>query len=124
MSSPNSWPLPNSRLLLDGLEADPGEGRVRTPMEFGPPKMRRRFTAAVRRVRGVVMVNGNDLRDLLAWGKGPLKEWSQSFAWYETTEDRAADFQFVRPPRWTLVVPSHLPSARLWRVECEFEILP
>jgi hypothetical protein len=122
MSSPNSWPLPNTHLLL-GLSTDPGLARVRSEVEAGPPRMRRRFTAAVRHLSGRVVLSGPDLVTFRDWGKLTLKDWSLSFSWTEPEQDFAADYRFVQPPTWGLLVPG-LPQNRIWTVEMRLEVLP
>lgn len=46
------WPadLPQ-RVLVDGYSEGVGDGRIMQPMDAGPPKMRRRTSAAMRPVR-------------------------------------------------------------------------
>jgi len=118
-----AWPLPNAR-LLNGLSAEPGNARVRTDVEAGPPRMRRRFTAAVRHVTGRLVLTGADLVTFRDWGKLGLDEWTLPFAWTEPEADAAVDFRFIDPPSWSLIVPGNLPTNRLWSVELRLEILP
>ncbi|MFG1267632.1 hypothetical protein V5F40_06680 [Xanthobacter sp. DSM 14520] len=52
------WPadLPQ-RVLVDGFSAGVADGRIRQKMDAGPPKMRRRTSAAVRPVRARVRLD-------------------------------------------------------------------
>lgn len=52
------WPaeLPQ-RVLADNYSESLGDGRLRTPMEAGPPKIRRRFTLAARPVSAAFKVS-------------------------------------------------------------------
>jgi len=51
------WPtaLPQ-RFLVDGYSLSQPDGRLRSPMDAGPPKVRRRSSAAVRNVSAQIIV--------------------------------------------------------------------
>ncbi|MFG1364652.1 hypothetical protein [Xanthobacter versatilis] len=66
------WPtdLPQ-RVLVDGYSEGVGDGRLRQAMDAGPPKMRRRSSAATRPVRARLWVDFDGMARLKRfWAEG------------------------------------------------------
>ena len=79
------WPtdLPQ-RVLRDGYSEGMPDGRLRSAMEGGPPKVRRRFSSAARPVQAAIKVTTS--------GKGRLENF-----WLEETLGGSLPFHFPRP---------------------------
>ena len=75
-----TWPasLPQE-LLQRGYSQREGDNVLRSQTDVGPPKRRRRFTAAIGKLSGQLMLNHADLATLLNFYKNDLKDGSLSF---------------------------------------------
>lgn len=97
---------------------------VRTSMDAGPPKMRRRFTAAVRQITLGMFLTGAERAVFDAFFATTLEEGALPFTWTDPVDDSSVDLRFVEPPAFTLVRPDSAASGRLWSASFKLEILP
>lgn len=118
-----TWPasLPQNQFL--NLTDQRQDARVRTKMDAGPAKMRRRFTAAVRTFVAPIEVNGTQRQAFDSFWINDTQEGSLSFSWSDPVTDETVNFRFVAPPTWTLEVGGTTAS-RLWRAHLHLEVLP
>lgn len=116
-----SWPL--AKNLLWGLTHDPGEGTLRSRVDNGIAKMRRRGTAVPQGVAGTVILTGAELQTLRAWWRDTLKRGSLPFTWEDPVDDTAVSLRFVTRPTWRLVLGGTV-STRKWSVGLTLEIVP
>lgn len=127
-----NWPasLPQNQFL--NLTDQRQDARVRTKMDAGPAKMRRRFTAAVRTVVAPILLDGTQRQAFDSFWINDTQEGSLSFSWSDPATDANVNFRFVAPPAWKLEVGgapgvpagSATSGARLWRAHLHLEILP
>lgn len=118
-----AWPLSWVHPLL-GAGDEPGDPRVRTEMDDGTVKMRRRVSAAVRVLPMEFVVTGAEWDTLLAWGTTQLGQWSLPFTIEDPHTDATVTAQFRDVPRKTLLVGDVSPAARRYRVRTVMEVLP
>jgi hypothetical protein len=115
-----SWPasLPQ-HVLVEGYDEAPPDVLLRTEMDAGPAKVRRRFTAGVRELRCAILCDSDQLDDLEEFFRDEIAGGALPFDWVHPRTQDAASFRFVR--RFT-IAPE--PGAKYWRVGLELEILP
>jgi hypothetical protein len=91
---------------------------LRTAMDTGPAKVRRRSTAGVRPVTGRITVDKTDLATLVAFFDDSTLSGAIRFAWTDPDTGAAVEMRFVSPPQWT----AH--GAGKYLVALDLEILP
>lgn len=96
------WPasLPQNPLLA-GFTESPPNLTIRTPMEAGPPKLRRRATAGVRPLPLQVALTKAQVATLDAFYLTTLAGGSLPFDWTHPRTAAAATFAFTAPPSYT-----------------------
>jgi hypothetical protein len=94
------WPvsLPQ-HLEIDGFENAFPETVERTPMESGPAKQRRRFTAAPEPVKGAVILSNAQHATLKTFFKTTCVGGAIAFDWVHPVTQGAATFRWKAPPR-------------------------
>lgn len=117
---PQAWP-PTLRFFIahDGLSrSGPLGGTIRTQMDTGPAKVRRRFTAAPRRFTGVTpKMTKAELATFESFYETTLAMGALSFTAEDPLDCTSKTFRFVSGYE---VVP----TGRSFRVSAELEILP
>jgi hypothetical protein len=127
-----SWPasLPQTQFL--NMTEQRQDARVRTTMDAGPAKMRRRFTTAVRAVVTPIVLDGTQRQAFDSFWINDTQEGSLKFSWSDPATDSTVNFRFVSPPMWTLdsggaagiPATSGATGTRLWRAQLHLEIVP
>lgn len=121
---PNAtWPgtLPAS-FQADGYEEGGKENMLRSNMDAGPAKMRRRFTAAVRPVQGIIVVDETQLATFKTFYGTTLKDGSLPFDWHEhlpAGDATVATFRFVAPYRARAIE-----GQQAYEISMQLEITP
>jgi len=113
-----TWPASLPEPEREGFTHTLGNGSVRTEMDAGPAKTRRRFTATVDKVRASVFVTGTERQTLRSFYKTTLKEGSLTFEWEDRITGTTEEYRFVSPPRFRLMGHDN------YMAEMELEILP
>jgi hypothetical protein len=118
-----SWPatLPQEQFI--GLTDQRQVAVVRTQMDEGPAKVRRKFSAAVRDVMVPIVLNGTQRGAFDPFFISDLEEGALAFDWDDPVTDSTLSFRFIEPPQWTLEVGG-APAARIWKATMKLEILP
>lgn len=100
------WPpsLPQ-RQLVDGYEETLPNIVVRTQMEAGAAKVRRRYTAAVTPVRCNVVLTAAQAETLRTFFVDTVAGGALPFDWVNPLSNAAATYRFVEPPRWSALKP-------------------
>lgn len=113
------WPatLPPLSELEQFTEESP-DLVLRTPMETGPAKMRRRFTAGVRPLAGRLLVSLDQVEILDAFYLNDCAGGSLPFAAPRPRGGAVAAMNFVKPPKFARE------SGIWWRATLELEVLP
>lgn len=117
MSVP-AWPntLPQ-RFLRDGYTEDGADNLIATDMSIGPAKTRRRSTAAVEQISGIVMMSENQFSAFKAFVKADTKDRSLPFTFPDPHGGAAL---LVRMPHPYSISPVGIE----WRVQISLEVLP
>ncbi|MGY3265796.1 hypothetical protein [Lysobacter sp. HA35] len=116
----SAWPstLPQTP-LMDGVSYVPWRNAVRTDMDAGVPKTRRRFTAVGDDVRLAILIDRTQCDTLDTFYQVTLKT-VLPFTWkhFRKAGYPTCDYRFKSPPQFT---PA---GGTLWRAELELERLP
>lgn len=102
MSVP-TWPitLPQD-LLIAGYGESPGDNQLRSNMDVGPAKVRRRSTAAPRKVKGGVILTREQLVTFREFYDDILLSGTLRFSWHDPTKpESAVEMRFTEVPSWT-----------------------
>lgn len=113
------WPsgLPDY-LQIDSANLTYGDGTIRSSMDVGPAKVRRRTSSAPDLVTGTQYLNATQVGTLQSFFKTTCAYGSLSFDWKHPVTRSAAVMRFVSPPSLTPI------GGNLWRAEYVLEILP
>lgn len=108
-----TWPadLP-AVLLIRGYEETAPDVIKRTPMDAGPAKVRRRFSANVRPVKGTMVLSGTQKASLDTFFETTIAGGALAFDW------QAKSWRFVEPPAFSPI------ALNLWEVRLSLEVLP
>jgi hypothetical protein len=115
-----AWPVANlpDYLLEDAASGSFGDNRLRSKMDVGPAKMRRRSTAAPDTFTGSQKLTSAQLGYLETFYKTTLTDGSLPFTWKHPRTRSTVDMRFLSPPTWS---PS---GGDYWLVNYSLEILP
>jgi hypothetical protein len=114
-----TWPpgLPQD-VLREGYAERPAKTAIRTEMEAGPAKVRRRFSAGVRPLSIAVELTRAQAGTLLAFFADTLEGGALPFEWAHPRSGEAVRLRFVEEPEVTPLAPD------TWRAALRLEILP
>lgn len=115
----SSWPatIPQA-LFTDGYGEAPPNVTIRSQMDFGPDKVRRRATAGVRPVSGKMVMTSAQLADFKTFYNTTILGGSLRFDWVDPYDGTTAvEMRFSEPPSWTAAEGNYEVSMKL-------EILP
>lgn len=117
MSIP-TWPetLPQA-LLMDSYEESAPDVLIKSNVETGPAKVRRRVTAAIRPIKGHQIMNDEQLGIFKVFFNSTLYGGAMRFTWTDPTGDDPVEMRFVDAPSWAS-------QDGYYRVEMNLEILP
>jgi len=115
-----TWPasLPQTLLQASYKETLP-RTKIRTQMDAGPPKQRRRYTAAPRPITACQNLTTTQVADLKTFHNTTLQGGALAFDWTDPIPGSGTvSFRFVSEPE---LVPL---SGKLHRAAYELEIMP
>lgn len=114
-----NWPeaLPQSP-LLDGARETPADTVIRTAMETGPAKTRRRTTAGTGRLSLTYILSRAELTVLEGFFSTDLFGGALSFAFPHPRLGETVDCRFRQPPAFAPI------NGDFFRVGLELEVLP
>lgn len=117
MSVP-SWPttLP-VELLMKGYSQTSPDVLLRSSVDVGPAKVRRRCTAAVQVITGNLLLSESELGYLRTFYDTTLLGGSLRFTWLEPVTRVAKEFRFTSPIKWNS-------NDGYYDVNLELEMLP
>ena len=115
-----TWPasLPQEPLVAGFTEQAPNT-RIRSQMEAGPAKVRRRFTAGTRNFDCHLYLSADQVEALDAFYVSTLAGGALSFGWKHPRTQAAVTYRFVEPPSYK---PVKRGSA--WQASLKLEVLP
>lgn len=120
-----TWPASLPQTLLSTLTRKRQAGKVRTPMDVGPPKQRARYTAVTQTYEGSLILTGAQLTTFYTFYNDTLGYGAVSFTWVDPVTDASASLRFAEDePEDELVYPHENPNKRLYRVKMQIEKLP
>lgn len=99
---PNTLPQYVER---SGYAEKPGDNTIETPVDAGPAKVRRRFTADVRRFTVALKMSAAQCDTFEAFWRDDLLQGALPFDWVHP-RTRAATTYLFRKPHWSLGVAS------------------
>lgn len=114
-----TWPatLPQE-LLSSGFQQKAQSQVIRSDMDAGPPKVRRRFTAKVITIQGSIEINAAQYETLETFFDTTLNGGATSFDWTHPITGDTVSYRFKEPPTYSAVGPV------LFRAQLTLEILP
>ncbi|KKM24795.1 hypothetical protein LCGC14_1601510 [marine sediment metagenome] len=118
-----AWPatLPQSPYLK--VTETRQSATLRSAMDAGPPKVRRRFTAAVRHIDVVMFLTGPQKTTFDTFFNTTISEGAVSFDWTDPISGGTVSMRFREPPAWTQVRAGTVAN-KLWQAVFALEILP
>ena len=120
MANP-SWPasLPQDPFAEDGAAYKPGENIIRTQMENGPYKQRRRFTNVPETFTFTMVLSKPNYAVLMTFVTSTLAD-VLPFDWIDFRTGAPAVYRFTKRPDATWFTG----NGDYWTVTCELELLP
>lgn len=118
-----TWPASLPQDSFISLSVRKQDGRLRTQMDAGPPKMRRRFTAVRKIVSHSMILDGTDKQTLDSFYDNNLQGGSLRFNWTDPTTDASVEMRFTEPYEAQLVSGGDT-AGRQWRISMTLEIMP
>jgi hypothetical protein len=114
-----TWPatLPQ-KVLQRGYEEESPNLIVRTDMDAGPAKIRRRHTAGVRPIKGKQIMTAAQVETLDEFYVDTLKGGAERFYWTSPRTGASVEFRFVEKPKWTKA------GGGKYSVDLSLEIMP
>ena len=106
-------------LLVNGYGQSYPNVTIKSDMDAGPAKVRRRFTAGVEPVSGTMLMTAAQLATLDTFYNTILLGGSLRFSWTKPPAHSAAcEMRFTEPPAWTAIEPG------TYEVSLSLEVLP
>lgn len=113
------WPSTLPQIpSASGYRESPGEQSIRSNVDVGPPKLRRRTTAAFDRISCQFDLNKTQADDLDTFYETTLQGGSDQWDWTHPRKLTTRQFRFVGRPTLEYVGPDD------WIAHCELEVMP
>lgn len=114
-----TWPatLPQAP-LADGYQEAPHDATIRTAMDVGPAKLRRRSTVEGADLRMLFVLSSSQVSDLDTFYSSTLSGGVDAFDWTDPRLGTSESYRFAARP-----APQFL-GGDWWRVELQLERLP
>ncbi|MCW5698292.1 MAG: hypothetical protein KIT00_00435 [Rhodospirillales bacterium] len=104
--------------LAQGFNEQAPNSVIRTQMEAGSPKVRRRFTAGIRILDMHLRLNVDQVDTLDTFHDSTLQGGALSFDWVLPRTGAPMTFRFVEPPSYAPIA-----RGRLWTATLKLEVL-
>lgn len=116
------WPvsLPQELRIADHAVTFPN-GIIRTQMDAGPAKVRRRFSSAPVPHRGSIVVDGTQFETLWLFFTDSTRMGAEAFEWVDPRTGNAAMVRFLEQPQATPLAPRA--DVAKWTVTLAIEVL-
>lgn len=105
------------KFLLEGYAEKARDTMLRTEMELGPAKVRRRTTAGVREINGSMIMTPTELASFITFYQTTLKDGSLRFSMNEPVSGASCEMRFTASPAWDR-------RGLNYYVQMQLEILP
>ena len=119
-----TWPDKLPQTGFTPVRIDRGQGFLRTDMDSGPPKQRRRTSAVPKRYRVSMRLTGEQVGVFDSFYENTLSEGALSFQWEDPTTGQTKSYRFTDAPGVRLLVGDADPDNRLYELTMNLEILP
>lgn len=108
------------------VSVTPRPAVVRTEMDVGPPKQRRRSTLVWKDIQARMVLSGTQLQTFLAFWDQDLAQGALAFDWYDPSTGDPAQLRFVteEPPEWVQISPGDTQALKLWEAVFQLEVIP
>lgn len=119
-----AWPaaLPQSAFVqASEIRQD---ATIRSNMDSGAPKLRKRFTAAIRELSIRMILNGTEKAAFDTFYITTISEGALAFDMKDPVDDNTISVRFKQPPLWALISASGTVAQRLWESTLQLEVLP
>lgn len=97
---------------------------VRTAMDAGLPKVRRRFTAAPRPISATLALTRAQVATLDTFFVDTLEGGALTFDWIDHRTGEDAVYRFTTKPQYRPLAPRQAAATEIWRATLELEIIP
>jgi hypothetical protein len=120
-----AWPasLPQKAFLVASDTRQ--QASLRSEMDQGAPKKRKRFTAAIRNLTLKMILTGTQRATFDTFYITTINEGTDSFTILDPVDDATITVSFKSPPTWKLI-PGSGPAVvdRQWESILDLEVLP
>lgn len=118
-----AWPGSLPQYLEIGLQDTRQKGFLRSPVDAGPSKQRKRFTATTRGMAGTMLFTTAQRATFETFYTTTINEGADEFTMSDPLDASTVSVRFVEPPQFRALAggPS---GAALWRASLSLEILP
>ena len=123
MTVPVAWPTGVRLAQLVGIRRQRQDAVIRTAMDSGPGKARRRFSAASTFVRVPVQWPGAEYKLFEAWFDADLALGARTFTWDDPINGTQVTMRFRTVPEFALELPGDT-DEQWWSAMLDLEILP
>lgn len=118
-----TWPSTLPGLEL-GAELSQQESFIRSPMDTGPTKQRRRFTATSRYLSGTMLLTKTQYETLDTFYKDTISYGSDAFDYTDPVDNSTTvSARFISPPSFTALIGA-AGGVDFWRANIALELLP
>lgn len=119
----STWPstLPPIRVPVS---VQPQDQTLRTSMDAGPQKARRRFSAVPTDIGYPMRMTGAQHATLMTFHDTTLKGGSLEFEMSDPVTGDTEDYRFTAPPASNVIVGNEDPDKRILNVQIQIEKLP
>lgn len=118
-----TWPGSLPQDTFRQLDLEPEDNRLRTQMDSGPVKMRRRFTAVPIKKRHSMTLRGDDFQTFKNFYETTLKDGTLRFDWTDPVDGTTVEMRFVTPYTASLAAGGSA-NERVWEINMNLEIMP
>ncbi len=119
-SYPSTLPQTGFMPLTDERQAN----TIRTQMDSGLSKTRKRYTGVVRRITMAMVLDGDERKIFDTFYGTTINEGADRFMWTDPVNDASVHMRFTEPVTWSLLVGSGDTDKKVWQGTYKLEILP
>lgn len=112
------WPLGLPQDVLQGWDKGLESGLLRTSMDQGPAKQRRRFTATARPYSVTVQLTKTEVTTFETFFDETINGGADVFDWVDPRTQTAVTFRFIKEP-----TERHV-DGETYRIPLQLEVLP